>query len=193
MKILEEIKTHPANSKVAMIIRHADRDKIPDGSFGNEILLNKKGIDNSILLGGSLKEHKINRIFTSPVPRCVQTATFLKEGYRQNITFHHTKALGDPGLHIADDKLAGEFFLKYSFDEMYKRFMLGEAIPGVPSAQDFEKSMTEFIKQNTNENGLTIFITHDSLIAFYHYCLNKVVYTKDNWVKYLSGIILKIE
>ena len=44
MKILEEIKTHPANSKLAMIIRHADRDKIPDGSFGNEILLNKKGI-----------------------------------------------------------------------------------------------------------------------------------------------------
>lgn len=191
--MFEEIKAHPTNSKLAMIIRHADRDKIPDGSFGNEILLNTNGINNSIMLGKNLKQHKINRIFTSPVPRCVQTAEFLKKGYGQNITFHSTKALGDPGLHIVDDKLAGEFFLKHSFDEMYRRFMLGEAIPGVPSAGDFEKSMTEFIKRNTNEEGLTLFITHDSLIAFYHYCLNKVVYTKESWVKYLSGIILKIE
>lgn len=191
--MIEEIKKHSADSKLALIIRHADREQIPKGSFGNEILLNEIGMNNSILFGKDLKQHKINCIYTSPVVRCVQTAHYLKEGYEKELPFHTTKALGDPGLHITDDKLAGEFFLKHTFDEMYRRFMLGEAIPGVPSAQDFEQKMTEFIKQNTVENGLTIFITHDSLIAFYHYCLNKVVYTKENWVNYLSGIILKVE
>ncbi|MDI1354215.1 MAG: histidine phosphatase family protein [bacterium] len=191
--MIEAIKKHSADSKLALIIRHADRDKIPAGSFGNEVLLNAIGINNSIRFGKELMQHKINCIYTSPVERCVQTAHYLKDGYKKEIPFHTTKALGDPGLHIADDKLAGEFFLKYTFDEMYRRFMLGETIPGVPSAQDFETKMTEFIKQNTIEDGLTIFITHDSLIAFYHYCLNKVVYTKENWVNYLSGIILKVE
>ncbi len=191
--MIEEIKKHSNNSKLALIIRHGDREKIPVGSFGNEILLNEKGIHNSINFGRELKQYRINRIYTSPVARCVQTAHYLKEGYEKELSFHTTKALGDPGLHIADDKLAGEFFLKHTFDEMYRRFMLGEAIPGVPTPQGFETKMTEFIKQNTIEDGLTIFITHDSLIAFYHYCLNKVVYTKENWVKYLSGIILKVE
>ncbi len=191
--MIEEIKRHSADSKLALIIRHADRDKIPTGSFGNEVLLNAIGINNSIRFGKELMHHKINCIYTSPVERCVQTAHYLKDGYEKDIPFHSTKALGDPGLHIADDKLAGEFFLKYTFDEMYRRFMIGETIPGVPSAQDFETKMTEFIKQNTIEDGLTIFITHDSLIALYHYCLNKVVYTKENWVNYLSGIILKVE
>lgn len=191
--MLEEIKKHSVDSKLALIIRHADREQIPAGSFGNEIVLNEKGINNSINFGRDLKQHKINRIYTSPVERCIQTAHYLKEGYKKELPSHTTKALGDPGLHIADDKLAGEFFLKHTFDEMYRRFMLGETIPGVPSAQDFEQKMTAFIKENTVENGLTIFITHDSLIAFYHYCLNKTVYTKENWVKYLSGIILKVE
>lgn len=191
--MIEEIKKHSVDSKLALIIRHADREQIPAGSFGNEILLNEKGINNSINFGRDLKQHKINCIYTSPVERCIQTGQYLKEGYEMELPSHTTKALGDPGLHIADDKLAGEFFLKHTFDEMYRRFMLGEAIPGVPSAKDFEQKMTAFIKENTVENGLTIFITHDSLIAFYHYCLNRVVYTKENWVNYLSGIILKVE
>lgn len=191
--MIEEIKKHPVDSKLALIIRHADREQIPAGSFGNEILLNEKGINNSINFGRDLKQHKINCIYTSPVERCVQTAHYLKEGYEKELPSYTTKALGDPGLHITDDKLAGGFFLKHTFDEMYRRFMLGEAIPGVPSAQEFERKMSTFIKENTVENGLTIFITHDSLIAFYHYCLSRAVYTKENWVNYLSGIILKVE
>jgi hypothetical protein len=29
------------------------------------------------------------------------------------------------------------------------------------------------------------------IIAMYHYCLNKMIYTPENWVNYLSGITLK--
>ncbi len=191
--MISEIKKHPENSKLAIIIRHADRDNIPEGSFGNEILLNETGIENTILFGKSIREFKICRVFTSPVQRCVQTAEYLEKGYGKKLTFHTTKALGDPGLHINDDKLAGEFLLTHSLDEMYRRFTVGEQIPGVTSAKEFERDMTDFIKQNTTETGLTIFVTHDSLIAFYDYCLNKVVYTKENWVKYLTGIILKVD
>lgn len=190
--MLNEIQRHNADSKLALIIRHADRDKIPDGSFGNEIMLNQKGTENSFKFGEQLRNHKINCIYTSPVPRCVQTAHFLKEGYGQELPFYTTKALGDPGLHISDATLAGEFFLKHTLDEMYRRFIANEATPGVPDAISFEKEMSSFIKDKTKENGLTIFITHDSLIAFYHYCLNKKIYTKDNWVKYLNGILINI-
>ena len=51
--------------------------------------------------------------------------------------------------------------------------------------------MNDFIHKHTNENETTIFITHDMLIAFYHFSINKTVYTKENWVNYLSGITFK--
>ncbi|NJN78882.1 MAG: histidine phosphatase family protein [Saprospiraceae bacterium] len=109
------------NEKISLLLRHADRDDIPQGSFGNEILLNEKGKQNAQSLGKNLSESKINRIFTSPVERCVQTAEYITKGYGNSVEIIETVALGAPGLHISDEKIAGEFFLEYGFYEMYKR------------------------------------------------------------------------
>ena len=99
--------------------------------------------------------------------------------------------MGAPGLHITDEKIAGEFFLNYGFDDMYYRFVNEFKIPGVPNASELNRTLTNHLIENTNQNGLTIFVTHDMLIAFYHYSLNKTIYTKENWIKYLSGLLLK--
>ena len=193
MSLIEEIKKHPAHAKLALLIRHADREAIPAGEFGNEILINEKGKQNAFEFGRKLKEFQVNKIFSSPIPRCIQTAEFIVEGYGAKLEIVSTKCLGDPGLHVADEKLAGEFYLQYGFDEMYQRFIRVETIPGIPDKEAYKQLMSDFIKVNSKENGLTIFVTHDSLIAFYHYCLNKKVYTKENWVKYLDGLILTNE
>ncbi len=176
------------NEKISLLLRHADRDDIPQGSFGNEILLNEKGIQNAISFGENLANKKINRIFTSPVGRCVQTAEYITQGYGKSVEIIETVALGAPGLHISDEKIAGDFFLEYGFDEMYNRFMQGEKIPGIPSVNVLNHRITTFLIENTTQNGRTLFITHDMLIVFYHYSINKKVYTKDNWVNYMTGL-----
>ena len=176
------------NEKISLLLRHADRDDIPQGSFGNEILLNEKGKQNAQSFGEKLAERKINRIFTSPVGRCVQTAEFITKGYGCPIEIIETTALGAPGLHISDEKIAGEFYLQYGFDEMYKRFMKGEEIPGMPNINELNYRITNFIKGNSTENGTTVFITHDMLIAFYHFSINKKFYTKDNLINYMMGL-----
>ncbi|MBL7882866.1 MAG: histidine phosphatase family protein [Bacteroidia bacterium] len=179
------------NEKISLLLRHADRDDIPKGSFGNEILLNEKGKQNAQSFGAKLAERKINRIFTSPVGRCVQTAEFITKGYGSSIEIIETTALGAPGLHIKDEKIAGEFYLQYGFDEMYKRFMKGEEIPGMTNIDELNYRITNFINENSTENGTTVFITHDMLIAFYHFSINKKVYTKDNWINYMTGLTFK--
>lgn len=176
--------------KISLLLRHADRDDIPQDSFGNEILLNEKGKQNSLNFGKKLAEKKVNRIFTSPIRRCVQTAEFIIQGYGSSLEIIETTALGAPGLHISDEKIAGEFFLQHGFDEMYNRFINGKEIPGVPGIDELNYRITNFIKENSTENGITLFITHDMLIAFYHFSINKKVYTKDNWVNYLTGLTL---
>lgn len=189
--MIEELKKHPADSKIAMLIRHADRGPIPDGEFGNEIPINETGKKNAIEFGAKLKVHQINKILTSPIYRCIQTAEHISQGYGQKLEITVTKSLGDPGLHVSDEKLAGEFYLKYGFDEYHRRFVAGEEMPGVITPKAYHSAMDRFIKENTNESGLTIFVTHDSLIAFYDFCLTGRIYTKENWVQYLSGLVLK--
>lgn len=176
------------NEKISLLIRHADRNDIPKGSFGSEILLNENGIQNAIRFGMTLVEKKINRIYTSPVQRCVQTAEYITKGYGNSIEIIETIALGAPGLHITDEKIAGEFYLQYGFDEMYKLFIQGKEIPGITNINELNYRITNFITENTTTNGTTIFITHDMLIAFYHFSINKKVYSKDNWINYLTGL-----
>lgn len=179
------------NDKISLLLRHADRDDIPPGTFGNEILLNQKGKLNAQRFGESLSGRKINRILTSPIGRCVQTAEFITKGYGSSIEIFETTALGAPGLHISEEKIAGEFFLQYGFDEMYKRFIQGKNVPGIPNISELNYRISNFINENSTENGTTIFITHDMLIAFYHFSLCKKVYTKDNWINYMTGLTLK--
>ena len=188
--MIEQLKKYPTNSKLAILIRHADRERIPDGEFGNEIPINEKGKENAIAFGDSLQGHHVNKIFTSPIHRCIETAEHVSIGYNQKLEIITTKALGDPGLHTLDEVIAGEFYLKHGFDELYKRFIANKEIPGVTSPKNYELAMTGFLKENTTDTGLTIFVTHDSLIAFYDFCLSGKLYTKENWVKYLTGIIL---
>jgi hypothetical protein len=191
MKIIKELNTHSPDSKLAMLIRHADREAIPKGTFGNEIPINEKGKQNAMRLGEKLRGTSINKILSSPIPRCIQTGEFIAKGYGKEIQITTTKCLGDPGLHITDDAIAGEFYLKHGFFEMQRRFMVNDPIPGMPDPATYFNSMSAFLKENTTEKGITIFVTHDAVIALYHYCLSKRIYSKEDWVDYLSGIIIK--
>lgn len=178
-------------SRLGMLLRHADRDKIPDGSFGNEVLLNKKGIERSIQFGEKLRDFSLAKIFTSPVQRCVQTSECIVKGLGTDIEIITTNALGDPGLHIEDAAIAGEYFLKYGFHDILDNYIAGKVIPGMPNHDVFKERINRFINDNLSGEGLTLFITHDSLVAMYDFVCNGVIYTKDNWVKYLNGPIIK--
>lgn len=184
-------KHYSENDKISLLIRHADRDKIPTGEFGNDVLLNEKGIKRATDFSKSLSELKINRIFTSPVQRCIQTAEYIAKGYGKPLEITQSHELGDPGLHISDDKVAGKFFLTEGFDELYYRITHNIDIPGISVTKEFNTNVTDFLTENSKENGLTIFVTHDLLIAHYHFSINGKIYPKDNWVKYLGGLILK--
>jgi hypothetical protein len=190
MNIVEELKKHPTDAKLALMIRHGDRDKIPAGEHGNEVLLNKIGEENSISLGKSLQGITISKILTSPIQRCVQTAEFIAKGYGKELDIVQTTCLGAPGLHITDDVVAGAYFLKHGFFKILDEFIKGEPSPGLRTKIQYGHLMTEFVIANTENNGLTIFVTHDSLVALYHFCLDETIYTPDNWVKYLEGLII---
>lgn len=188
LTIIEELRSqrHP---RLAVIIRHGDRDKIPEGEFGNDVLLNERGIQRSECLGKLLREYRINKIYTSPVARCAETARHISSGYNSVVEIIESKALGDPGLHVTDVRLAGPYYLEHGFFHIMEQLMNGEEVPGHADLESLRMSLDAFIQEATVDDGITLFITHDSLVALYAYATEHEVYTPQNWVKYLDGVI----
>jgi hypothetical protein len=49
----------------------------------------------------------------------------------------------------------------------------------------------DWLKLKTTERGITIFVTHDALIANFAYANGIKTYSRENWVEFLDGIVLK--
>ena len=193
MKIIEQLNDFAHHKKIALVIRHADREQIPSGEYGNEILLNDKGIENSVTFGRLLKVKKVAKIFCSPIQRCVQTGQFIANGYEKDFEIIETRALGAPGFHITDEVIAGQYYLENGFFKILDEFRNGITTPGMRESGEFYAMMSDFIKENSAEEGITIFITHDAVISLLHYCYDNKIYTEENWVEYLNGFIIPIE
>lgn len=191
MKILKKINEKSSARGLSVVIRHADRDKIPADEFGNEVLLNEKGVENALKLGKELQGEKIAKIYTSPILRCVQTASKIEEGYGGDVEIILSRALGDPGLHINDAELAGKAYLEHGFFRLYEMYMNNGVIEGVPSQKQIKDNMQKFLEEKTEEKGVTLFITHDSVIAFFLYAYDQTRFSKANWVDFLDGFCLE--
>ena len=189
MQIINKLSETIIN-KTALIIRHADRNKIPASELGTEILLNKKGEKNAIEFGKKLKNYPINKIFTSPINRCIQTAEFIKTEIGENIEIETTKILGSPGIFVYNEKLASETFFKLGLEGIYNNLINNISIPGMKNLKTTSAILEEFVNKNTRKNKLTIFVTHDYFIAFLEYYFYKKIYPDKILVDFLGGIIL---
>ena len=177
--------------QIALIIRHAERDAIKDGEFGNEVSLTTQGMHDARKLGKLLTSYKVNRIYTSPLRRCVQTALCIKNGLGEDIDVVLTNQLGDPGFHIQDAELAGETCLKDGIKKIYEDFVKGKTPSGWATADSLRTTAFDFIRSKTTEKGLTLFITHDCLIAHFAFANGIKTYDYDNnWCSFLDGVMV---
>jgi broad specificity phosphatase PhoE len=190
MKNYNNLSEIDNNEKVALLIRHSDRDKIPANTFGNHVLLNEKGKFNAEKYGENLQKFKINKIFTSPVQRCVETAEFILKGLKKDLPIIQTKILGEPGAYISNEITAGQKYIELGFETWFQKMIANEKVEGMKSIAEGSIDFLNFLTENTTETGITIFVTHDNIIAFLDYHLRKKIYSKENWVNFLSGLIL---
>ena len=185
MKNLAAIYTD--NDAISLLIRHSERY---DHSDMKDLRLTEQGISKAVELGGRLSNYKINRIITTKVSRCTETAECIEKGYGRNIEIKSSKDFGR--LYYTDRDTAKAFLEKqgYKSHELYKRMISEIDTPGISSIESYKKSMDDFIIDNTNNNGITIFVSHDMNIAYYQFCINKTKYERFTDVKYLCGMLL---
>ncbi len=172
---------------MALLIRHAEREDFPCGTFGNEALLTQNGLKEAFSFGKALSGKKINHIYSSPLIRCVQTAKEIVHGLGYNVDITLTSILGDPGIHIADVDKAGPVYLNTSAQKIYCRFADGEPLLGFTPAETLKENGLGYIINHTVKEGITLFISHDSLIAHLSFACGIGDYHA-NWIDYLDGV-----
>lgn len=182
------------SKRIAVLLRHGERGEIPAGSFGTEILLSENGIKNSVYLGQELSNMKTAHIYCSPIDRCVQTANSIKMGLSKvqpDIQITPENQLGNPGFHISDAVIAGNAFLSYGCIGVFEHFSKGEPIPGIASVDSLNTDAMQWLKKKSSQNGITLFVTHDSLIAHFAHANKIHTYTREHWIQFLDGIIIE--
>lgn len=179
-------------STYSIFLRHGDREKIPEGEFGNEVELNQRGFQRSLEYGESIKNHKINKIYTSPVIRCIQTAESIKAGLGKNVKIEVSTLLGDPGAFVVDGELAGKSYLQLGFSDCYERILNHKPVEGNRDITEGAAILSRFFKSNAQDGVTNIYISHDMIIALYAFETFRRKYTLgSDWVPFLGGLKIK--
>ncbi len=192
MKLIDNLNNIKPDDHIVLFLRHGNRDKIPDGEFGNEIELNETGLLRSKEYGIQIRHLQVNRIFSSPVRRCIQTAEKIKEGLHKDVPIILSTLLGEPGMFVDDGSLAGASYLELGNHNTYYSLLEGKSIPGFRSLQEGADLFNTFIRQQDQEAGINLYVSHDMIIALYAYTCFGKRYTFEDWVKYLEGPVIHL-
>ena len=118
----DKLSVVPAQADTALILRHAEREDIPPGTFGTDVSLTACGIASAERLGAMLFGIRPQMTVTaSPVPRCESTARAILRGGGLSEDLALDWRLGDPGPFVVDSEVSGALFLETGILEIVRR------------------------------------------------------------------------
>jgi len=152
-----------------MLIRHGETDSNRRGSYlgWTDIELNEIGINQVKFLRDRLKGVKVDKIYSSPLKRALQTAEIINENYKLDIV--PSDGLKERNFGIWDDLTLEEMTKRYptEYNEWVNDWIKYRIKDGESAQEAYERSaafVDEIIKNN-NE-GVIMLVTHLGTIRF---------------------------
>lgn len=180
----------PTEKPIIGLLRHAERPAIPAGEWGTDLGLTSEGELSCQLLANKLKPH-LTEVYSSPLKRCTQTAAILAS-LAKHSAVTTSQLLGDPGVFISNPALTENYFLQYSADSIAKH-LLDENInpPGFCcSTPEAVLQLIDFMLNAATRPGITLFVTHDSILSIVLGYLFEDISLDTLWPDYLEGLFL---
>ncbi len=182
-------KAHAA-SPVAVVLRHAEREGITSGAFGNDASLTRRGSDSAHRLGMGLSSRMMGVVNSSPLPRCMQTAdaTIAGAGWEANAT--PDRLLGDPGPFVVEPELAGRLFLDIGIEAIVRQQLADDQPPGgMRSTASGVKLVLRELAATLN-GPASVFVTHDAVLAALVGHLYRLPVDGFCWPDYLDALVV---
>ena len=190
--IVQRLAAVPVGADVSLVIRHAEGEDIPAGTFGHDVSLTGDGVAASERLGAALSERGAISVVSSPVPRCVQTAEAILRGAGSSTTATTDRRLGDPGPFVVEPNVSGPLFLELPISEIARRQLQdADPQPGMRPTAEGVEILLNLTTGNLGEGGrLDIFVTHDVILAVLVASIIGPPLEKVGWPGYLEGLFL---
>ena len=190
--IAERLATVPQGADIALIVRHTEREEIPSGAFGADVLLTARGVAEAERLGALLGARGRAKLRSSPVLRCVQTAEALVRGGDWPGEVGRDWRLGSPGPFVVEPEVSGPLFLKTPMQELAQRQLSSpKPLPGMRPTSEGVRMILDLAARHLERKGLlNIYITHDAILAVVVAHLFRVSIEEMHWPDYLDGLIL---
>lgn len=174
-------------SPAGILLRHAEREPIAPGTFGNDVNLTTYGKESCLKISSLLKNNHV-ALESSPVKRCVETAALLSNKTELS-TIKTNKLLGDPGIFVLNQSLVQDYFIQYSPLQIVENLLSSFSNPPgfcLSTSEAIRNLMDYMLVNNTK---LKIFVTHDIILAIVLGYFFPQIPLKELWPDYLEGLI----
>ena len=180
------------SADAALVLRHAEREAIPPGSYGNDVPLTERGAASASRLGEALLLRAPATIRTSPLHRCVQTAEAIISGADWISVAEPDRRLGDPGAFVTAPELAGPALLALGPEGMAElQLAREEPPPGMRATGQGVELLLDLVTSQLAARGLvSLFVTHDLVLAVLVGSLYGLNIAQFDWPEYLDALVL---
>lgn len=181
--------------KVAYFIRHSKREDVITHEKHSEANLTKEGIVIAEEFGkGLFSSFKNINIYSSPIPRCIQTGEAILSSNIKKGHLETSRILGNPGAFVYGNAL--EIFNKLGTVGVVQAINNGEKLPYINKQETGVKFLFNYVKKQTKkaeEKTVSLFITHDAIIApFINFYLDEV-FSEEHWIEFIGGVKINFE
>jgi len=154
------------SGRAALLVRHAAR-------HGRDVALHSDGLtpegrEMARKLGERICEHGRIRLFSSPIQRCVDTASLIAEGAGCDARITITTMLGMPGTYVIDEEAVDKHLAVMGLHRFAVEWVSGripaKAMAPVPQGT---RTLMDWVLKNMqeSEDGLDIYVGHDLFLT----------------------------
>ncbi len=194
--MISSVELIPENKRLILFTRHSLRERSDGQGFASyKLPLTSKGRVLARAWGQWLAENLSYSLDTnsisSPIQRCVDTASLMQEGAGIRRDIAHQSLLVEPGSLVLEPELASPLFKEIGALNFINRFLQDE-LAGTKSAHQGGTDILSLLyRHQPQPNHLTLAISHDTLLSAF---LGVMMGTKEinwnDWPKMMEGVFL---
>ena len=182
----------PTGSAVAIVLRHAEREEILPGTFGNDVPVTRRGLHSAHRLVMGLSPRTEGIVMTSPLLRCTQTADAIIAGSGWETAAKPDRLLGNPGPFVMAPELAGPLFADIGIEAIVSQQLAEDPPPdGMRSTSEGVQLLSDqLVVALTDQDRINLFVTHDAVLAVLVSYLYGFPVGGFSWPDYLDALVV---
>ena len=195
MHIKQVLESISKDLPTVFIIRHAKRFSTANIEEDFKCTLTPEGRGDAKQLGEIFANNvgQINKIVSSPVGRCIETASNIAKESASNIEVEQRQDL--ERAYAFEPTVAIEHFKQFPVRTVIKKLFLGESLEGIRSTDEGTILLLKNILMDlTGGKKTSLYVSHDSVLAMFFATLTGVpIYDHEElWFTYLDGVCLQL-